>query len=200
MRKMIWIAPLLLSACASALANDEATDERASHAGASEHDASFHKTAGVGEECKGGVCPLPPELLGTAPAASSWSIEDMQGKQLDVDATLASGRSVAFVFWQTWCGSCREEFPSLIAAAQKYESGIEIVGVVSGPDGVIDDDEVRATVKQFGLTYRQVRDRDLSLTRRFEVTGTPTIVVVGKGQKTLYRGHRAPEDWTQFSQ
>ena len=195
MRNMIWIAPLLLAACASAPENHET----ASTAGFVKHDPSIHKTFGSTEECEDGVCPLPAEMLGETAAASSWSVQDMAGQQLDIDATLASGKSVAFVFWQSWCGSCREEFPGLVAAAKSYQDGIEFVGVISGPEGMVDDDAVRAVVKQYGLSYRQVRDRDLSLTRRFEVTGTPTIVVVGKNQKTLYNAHHAPDDWSQYA-
>jgi len=152
------------------------------------------------ESCEGGVCPLPQELIEPQQLQSSWVLEDMQGAELDIDAALASGRRVAFVFWQTWCASCRAEFPALNAAAKKYQGKIDYVGVISGPNDMVDDAEVDAVVKQFKLTYPQVRDRDLVLTRRYEVTGTPTIVIVGKDEETLYLAHHAPEDWGAYSQ
>ncbi len=153
-----------------------------------------------GDTCEDGVCPLPPELMNAQALESRWILKDIEGTELDIDGALASGRRVAFVFWQTWCASCRAEFPALNAAAENYQGKIDYVGVISGPDDMVDDAEVDAIVKQFKLTYSQVRDRDLALTRRYEVTGTPTIVIVGRDRETLYLGHHAPDDWGEYSQ
>jgi len=161
--------------------------------------ASAANTHDVGEVCEDGICPLPAELSGAAKFSSRWVLEDMEGGKLDIDGALASGRSVAFVFWQTWCGSCRAEFPELIAAAKKYKGKINFVGVISGPDDLIDDEEVKAVAEEFELSYPQVRDRDLVLTRRYKVTGTPTIVIVGEGAKTLYLDHHAPDSWEDYT-
>ena len=53
---------------------------------------------------------------------------------------------------------------------------------------------MRELVATFDLPYPQVRDRDLFLTRRFDVKGTPTLVVIG-AEGVLYEGHGPPEDW-----
>ena len=54
---------------------------------------------------------------------------------------------------------------------------------------------VREVAEGFALPYPQVRDRDLALTRRFEVEGTPTVLVLGPDGRLLYRGHAPPESW-----
>ena len=177
MRTLTLLLGLLLGGCATSAANT--------------HDD--------GEVCEDGICPLPAELSGAPSLASRWVLEDMEGSKLDVDGALASGRRVAFVFWQTWCGSCRAEFPELIAAAKKHKGKIDFIGLISGPDDLIDDAEVRAVAKEYELSYPQVRDRDLVLTRCYEVTGTPTIVIVGEGAKTLYLDHHAPESWEDYT-
>lgn len=125
-------------------------------------------------------------------------LEDMDGTQHALDATLASGTPVVLVFWQTWCPSCKKEAPELAAAVARYGDRLRFFGVISGPDDAIDDDEVRRTARAWGYAHPQIRDRDLRLARRFEVTGTPVIVVVSEGGRVLYRGYRLPEDWSPY--
>ncbi|MFQ5655637.1 MAG: TlpA family protein disulfide reductase, partial [Planctomycetota bacterium] len=75
-----------------------------------------------------------------------------------------------------------------------WEDAIQFVGVIPGPDENVDEEEVRRLAKSFRLPYPQARDRDLSLTRRFGVRGTPTIIVLGPGGVVRYRGHSLPAD------
>jgi len=126
-------------------------------------------------------------------------VTDMDGGTHDLDEALQAGRPVALIFWQTWCASCIEEAPQLAADARAHGDEILFVGVVPGPDDYVDDGEVEQMAAKLGLPYPQVRDRDLSLSRRFEVKGTPTIVVLGKGGRILYNGHRPPEDWSVWT-
>lgn len=135
-----------------------------------------------------------------APTArvSDLLLTDTAGGVHDVAALTDSGRVVALVFWQTWCASCKQEAPDLVAAQRQHASRIEFLGVVPGPDTIVDDGEVAAVARGWGLSYPTVRDRDLSLARRFDVQGTPTIVVLGRGGRVLYHGHSAPE-WSALS-
>lgn len=116
----------------------------------------------------------------------------MTGKEHRVEELLAKNQLVAFVFWQTWCASCRQEAPSLVRAAKQYQGQISFFGVISGPDKIIDNELVVTTAKELRLSYPQIRDKNLALTKKFEVNGTPTIVVLGPGMKVLYNGHRLP--------
>lgn len=124
---------------------------------------------------------------------------DMDGAPADVRASLAAGRAVALVFWQSWCGSCLQEAPALARAAREQAGRIDFVGVVPGPDSSVDEAAVRARVAELGLPYPQVRDRDLALTRAFRVEGTPTIILLeGEAPRVTWRGHRPPASWDAF--
>jgi thiol-disulfide isomerase/thioredoxin len=126
-------------------------------------------------------------------------VTDMEGRTHDLDEALRAGRPVALIFWQTWCASCIEEAPQLAADARAHGDEILFVGVVPGPDDYVDDGEVEQMAAELGLPYPQVRDRDLMLSKRFEVKGTPTIVVLGAGGRILFNGHRAPADWSVWT-
>lgn len=85
-------------------------------------------------------------------------------------------------------------------AATAHAKTLQFLGVVTGPDDVVDDERVGATATKWGLNYPTVRDRDAALAKRFGVKGSPTIIVLGPGQKVLFTGHRVPKDWAALSQ
>ncbi len=130
-----------------------------------------------------------------SPDATVLELQDIDGLALDLNGELAEGRQVALVFWQTWCESCLAEGPALGEAARRLEDTVRFCGVVPGPDDVVDLDEVRRVAREMGLSYPQVRDRDLVLTSAFDVRGTPTIIVLEGQREVVFRGHRLPEAW-----
>lgn len=124
------------------------------------------------------------------------SVTDTGGAEHDLAAALASGKRVALVFFQPWCGSCRAEAPDVVRAQRRYGDTMEVVGVVSGPDGSVDEEAVQAAILQWGITYPVVRDRDLALTETFGVSGVPTVVIVEPDGTVSYAAHAAPAEWT----
>ncbi|MEZ6187155.1 MAG: TlpA disulfide reductase family protein [Planctomycetota bacterium] len=127
------------------------------------------------------------------------TLHALNGVSYDVDQALARGETVALVFWQTWCESCEKEAPLVAQAAKEHTGKIRFFGVVPGKDETVKESEVLAVADTWGYaTFPQVRDRDLSLTQKLGVKGTPTIVVLGKGSEVLFNGHRPPQDWSRL--
>jgi thiol-disulfide isomerase/thioredoxin len=133
-----------------------------------------------------------------APDEVALSATDTDGKAQDIDALLEQGETVALVFWQTWCESCKDEAPTIQAAAKSEVGQIHFVGVIPGKTGTVNEEEVAQTRKAWGYEFPQVRDSDMTWTHALGVKGTPTIVVLGKGRKVLYHEHRPPSDWSKF--
>ncbi len=127
------------------------------------------------------------------PVGGAWPT--LGGGTFDAGAEAAAGKHVVLVFWLPWCEPCRAEAPSLVRAARRHGDALAFVGIVSGPDDVVDDAEVRAAVDELGLPYPQVRDRDGSLADRYAVRGTPTLIVLGPDGREVFRGHRPPTTW-----
>jgi thiol-disulfide isomerase/thioredoxin len=140
----------------------------------------------------------------TPPHAPTASLEDTLQADLfpsgtvDLNQDLAAGRPVALVFWQSWCGSCVAEAPAVQAAHSSLGDRIHIIGVVSGPDEAVDEAKLFGKINELGLTYDQIRDRDLTLTRRFGITGTPTIVILDPTGKVVFDEHHVPSSWDDF--
>ena len=132
-------------------------------------------------------------------ASGGLGFKDMGGKLHDVDSVLGQGHAVALVFWQTWCKPCLREMPELVKADLQYSPRLSFYGIISGPDKDVDEAKVKKIVARLGVGYPQVRDRDLRLSRGFDVEGPPTIVILGPGGSILYRGHRPPDNWNAFA-
>jgi thiol-disulfide isomerase/thioredoxin len=140
------------------------------------------------------------EIVSNTPVSSApLTVIDRQGAEHDLDTTLEAGRPVALIFWQSWCASCIEEAPQLAKDSKDWGEEIQFLGVVPGPDSSVDESAIDLVLNEYGLSYPQVRDRDLTLTRRFAIEGTPTIIVLGANNEVLYRGHQPPEDWGLWS-
>ena len=105
-----------------------------------------------------------------------------------------NGKAATFVFWQPWCAACREEAPAAVAASADLADSMSFYGVVTGPDGAVDEDLYRKSIEELGLSYPQIRDKDASLAKRFQVTKTPTIVVLDSSGQLRFKGSHLPEN------
>ena len=135
-------------------------------------------------------CALPSG--GTMPATMNHS--DMQFVDDAGQSHALNGKAATFVFWQPWCGSCREEAPATVAASIALAASMSFYGVVSGPAGSVDEDLYTKSIAELGLSYPQIRDKDLALAKRFAVTKTPTIIVVNAAGQLRFKGSHMPEN------
>jgi cytochrome c biogenesis protein CcmG/thiol:disulfide interchange protein DsbE len=107
-----------------------------------------------------------------------------------------AGQPVVINFWASWCVPCREEAPTLEQNWRKYkDQGVRFLGV-----NVQDsEDDARAFVEEFGITFPSVPDTDLKLWTKFGVRGLPetffidhswTFVGIGSGRVLDNQGGR----------
>lgn len=128
---------------------------------------------------------------------SGLTAPDMKGQTHDLGALQAEKQPIALVFWQTWCASCLAEAPEVARAARENPE-IHFLGVLSGPDELVDEFAVLEIQRKMGLDYPQLRDRELALTDHFEVQGTPTIILLDGAGHIVFRGSRVPTNWRQY--
>ena len=68
----------------------------------------------------------------------------------------ARGKATLVNFWATWCGPCKRELPDLIALhTELANKGITIIGIATDRGSNVVED-VRAFVKEHGITYQVV--------------------------------------------
>lgn len=133
-----------------------------------------------------------------APTAASGSQALFAAQFKDFDRTqqpLAQfkGRPMLVYFWATWCKSCKQEVPELIALHKKFGNKLSVVGIA-----VDNADKVREFVQQNRINYPVLLGSNdaITLSRQLgnTVGGLPFAVVLdaqGHIIKTLL-GETAP--------
>jgi peroxiredoxin len=84
------------------------------------------------------------------------------------------GTPVVINFWATWCGPCRNEMPSLQAAATRFDGEIVVVGVDQGEDAAT----VQAFVDELGVRFPIALDTEMAVGARYNVKGLPITYFV----------------------
>jgi cytochrome c biogenesis protein CcmG/thiol:disulfide interchange protein DsbE len=121
--------------------------------------------------------------VGLGEQAPAGALPRLEGKG---SGSLAEyrGRWVLVNFWASWCIPCREEAPALEAFQRRHEgSRFTVLGIdtrdLSG-DG-------QRFVRQYGLTYPQLRDGNGQRAHDFGTTGFPeNFLIDPKGRLRLH--------------
>lgn len=97
-------------------------------------------------------------------------------------------------FWATWCEACISEMPSLIALQDKMGSrGLEIIAVNQDePDDL--DSKVPTMVKQLGMQFPVIFDRDGEIGNLYEVSALPKTIVMNSKFEVLHQSI-GDRDW-----
>jgi peroxiredoxin len=89
------------------------------------------------------------------------------------------GQVVLLNVWATWCTTCKDEIPSLVALHRDFgPRGLKIVAV-SIDDGAGKAPAVKAFMDRFGVTFDVLHDPAAAISRDYQVTGVPENFVIG---------------------
>jgi cytochrome c biogenesis protein CcmG, thiol:disulfide interchange protein DsbE len=113
----------------------------------------------------------------------------------DGAASLAdyAGKVVLVNVWASWCEPCRDELP-LVQKAHEMLSARG--GTVVGIDVKENSGAALKAVKEFGLTFPNLRDRDGSYVRQWGQTGYPESYVLDRdGKVAAVRRFPVTQKW-----
>lgn len=124
--------------------------------------------------------PLPPTITPTDPVVAH-PVPDVTLATLDGEPLRLRdlGGEVVFLnFWATWCEPCREEMPDLQAFQDQYGGeGVRVISVTDPNDGQTEDD-IRAFVAEYGITFTIALTSDRAFYDQFGATQIPTTFII----------------------
>lgn len=128
--------------------------------------------------------PAPPTLAQFK--AEKFMVRTLEGKSIDLNRLLGSGKVVVLDFWTTWCGPCRQEIPHLNQIAETHrKDGLIVIGLnLESPTE--DLAAVKAFVRELKMRYTSVFAPS-QIYQFFNPNATgyripQTVVFDGKGQ------------------
>ncbi|MGA2384331.1 MAG: TlpA disulfide reductase family protein [Gemmatimonadales bacterium] len=117
---------------------------------------------------------FPVEVNSSAPAFQATDLKTGQ------PVTLADfkGQVVLLNVWATWCEPCKIEMPSMEQLEKELgPQGLKIVAVSIDEGGA---DVVRQFARDYGLTFRILRDPSGRIQRIYQTTGVPESFVINR--------------------
>lgn len=119
-----------------------------------------------------------PNAVKVGSTAPNFSLEQLNGPEMSLSDL--KGKGVVLNFWGTWCEPCKAEMPAL---QQKYEAlkdkGLVVVGVNIGEAPVT----VEPFVKQMGVNFPILLDRNSQITKLYRIGPIPTTFFVSPDGK-----------------
>ena len=94
------------------------------------------------------------------------------------------GKTVLFLFWTSWCGSCRSETPNLIALYEKYKNRQEFLMIGINHDEK--EEGFRKFMEEHKLPWKQVHGYEngaILLGKEFGAFAYPTGYIIGPDGK-----------------
>jgi len=94
------------------------------------------------------------------------------------------GKVVFLNFWASWCPPCRAEARTLEAAWQRYKDrGVVFLGI----DIQDTEQDARAFLREFGITYLNARDASGKVAIEYGVWGIPETFFVDREGRITYK-------------
>ena len=132
---------------------------------------------------------------GKRPLAPALSMQQLGGTR-QVPLSTYRGQVVVLNFWASWCPPCRAETPLLerwhkrLKAQRATVVGVDVLDVTG---------DAQNFLREFKVSYPQLRDADGSKLKRFDVVGYPETVVLDRSGR-IAATSRGPVDDRFFTE
>jgi peroxiredoxin len=112
--------------------------------------------------------------------APNFKLETLDGETFRLKDL--EGKAVLINFWGTWCEPCKREMPLIQKAYEKYhKQGFEVVSIDQKEAKFI----VNKFIKQYGLTFPVMQDKDSKVNNMYNVYNLPASFFVNREGKVM---------------
>jgi thiol-disulfide isomerase/thioredoxin len=133
-----------------------------------------------------GQARLLPVPAATLPVATDMRLAEVLARH--------KGKPVLVNFWATWCPPCREEMPSLVRLAARWQAKGLVVTTVAVADGDKAVEDFLWEVLPDQQVLPVLHDREQIISRAWGARVLPTTVVLDRRHRIVLRGQGAI-DW-----
>lgn len=128
--------------------------------------------------------------------AFDFSLKNLKGEE--VTLSNLKGKTVILDFWATWCGPCKDSFPGMQEAVNKYkdDAGVMFLFVDTLENGTPEEIEknVRAFITENNYSFNVLLDqpvkegsRNYVVTDGYSIKGIPTKIIIGPDGRVKFK-------------
>ena len=115
--------------------------------------------------------------------APDFTLPALEGKETLHLADLR-GSVVLVNFWASWCIPCREEHPTLIEGAEKYQpKGVKFVGITYNDQPA----DSKKWLEEMGKAYPSYVDNSAKVGIDYGITGVPETFILNKQGTVVFK-------------
>ena len=126
-----------------------------------------------------------------------FTLMDMNGNKVRL-FEFAQDKPLLLYFWASWCKPCLLVSPQISTLAKKYQDRITVIGINVG--GVDSPEVVKKYGQRHHIDYPLLIDSENETLEAFSVRAIPTIILMDKNGKVLFRDNEPPEKLEELLQ
>lgn len=142
---------------------------------------AFAFLAGNAQEDKKGI----EKVLGEK-TVPSVTLNDVNGKKVDVADYSKSGKITVLSFWATWCVPCKKELTNISDLYEEWQKKYNVQIVAISIDDSRSTTKVKPYVDGQRWSYDVLLDVNQDLKRALNIQSVPFTVVVDQNGKIIY--------------
>ena len=121
-------------------------------------------------------------LLQTGQQAPGFTLNDIDGRQVSLSM---QDKTVVLVFWSTWSAKSSMALKRMEDYYKKYGGrGVVVIGINVDSQAINSDDvqRIKGIVKDLGITFPVLVDKELRTFHEYDVIAFPSTMVIVKGE------------------
>ena len=126
----------------------------------------------------------------------SLKLKNLDGKEVDLNASFTKNKLTVVSFWATWCSPCKKELDAMNELYPSWQKdGIEVIAITI--DDIQQLNKVKPLAQQKKWKYTLLSDANKESMRTLNFQSIPQTFVVDKNGNILYThsGYVAGDDY-----
>lgn len=125
-----------------------------------------------------------------AESAPNFTLQNLSNASFTL-SSYKEKQPVVLFFFTSWCPFCRKELGTLKMLYPKFiKDGVELFAIDVGEQSA----KVENAVKNYGLVFQVLLDKDTHVSESYGVMGVPTYVLIDKRGKIVAQDNGFPQE------
>ena len=115
------------------------------------------------------------------------SVQELNGKKVDIQDYADNGKITVLSFWATWCVPCKKELDNIAEYYEDWQEDYDMELVAISVDNARSATKIKTVVDSKGWEYDVLSDKNGDLKRALNFQAVPYTIVIDQEGNIVYR-------------